>query len=63
MKAIRYSEGVVYFNLDRSGSCSRRESSLHSEIKKWYLLEGDKLGARVDDFIVDIVQGDLLIET
>jgi hypothetical protein len=41
---------------------SGRESSLHSEIKKWYFLEGDKLEAKVDDFIVDIMRGDLLIE-
>jgi len=41
---------------------SGRESSLHSAIKKWYFLEGDKLEARVDDFVVDIVRGDLLIE-
>lgn len=41
---------------------SRRESSLHSSIKKWYFLEGDRIEAKVDDFIVDIVRGDLLIE-
>jgi len=41
---------------------SGRESSLHSALKKWYSLEGDKLEAQVDDFIVDIVRGDLLIE-
>jgi hypothetical protein len=41
---------------------SGRESSLHSAIKKWYFLEGDKLEARVDGSIVDIVRGDLLIE-
>ena len=41
---------------------SGRESSLHSAIKKWYFLEGDKLESKVDDFIVDIVRGDLLIE-
>jgi hypothetical protein len=41
---------------------SGRESSLHSAIKKWYFLEGDKLEAEVDDFVVDIVRGDLLIE-
>src|SRR4030043_1425471 len=39
-----------------------RESSLHSAIKKGYFLEGDKLEDRVDDFVVDIVRGDLLIE-
>jgi hypothetical protein len=45
-------------NAFRSG----RESSLHSEIKKWYFLEGDKLEVKVNDFVVDIVRGDLLIE-
>jgi hypothetical protein len=41
---------------------SGRESSLHSAIKRWYFLEGDKIEARVDDFVVDIVRGELLIE-
>jgi hypothetical protein len=41
---------------------TRKESSLHSAIKKWYFQEGDRLEARVDDFIVDIVRGALLIE-
>jgi hypothetical protein len=41
---------------------SGRESSLHSAIKEWYFVEGDKLEERVDDFVVDIVRGDLLIE-
>lgn len=41
---------------------SRRESSLHSGIKKWYFLEGDKLEAKVGEYVVDIVRGDLLIE-
>jgi hypothetical protein len=41
---------------------SGRESSLHSAIKKWYFLDGDRLEDRVDDFVVDIVRGDLLIE-
>jgi hypothetical protein len=41
---------------------SRRESSLHSSIKKWYSLEGDKLEAKIGNFVVDIVRGHLLIE-
>jgi len=41
---------------------SRRESSLHSTIKKWYFVEGDRLEAKVNGFIVDIARGDLLIE-
>lgn len=39
-----------------------RESSLHSAIKRWYFVDGDRLEARVGGFIVDIVRGDLLIE-
>ena len=38
------------------------EHSLHSEIKSWYSLPGDKFEVRIDDFIVDIVREPLLIE-
>ncbi|MCK4258536.1 MAG: hypothetical protein KAX49_06135 [Halanaerobiales bacterium] len=40
----------------------RNERSLHSELKKWYALPGDKFEVRVDGFIIDIVRGDQLIE-
>ncbi len=46
----------------RQGFSSGRESSLHSAIKRWYLLEGDSVEAKVDDFIVDIKREDLLVE-
>ena len=54
MRQVSTSMGSVF--------SSGRESSLHYEIKKWYFREGDKLEAKVDDFVVDIVRGDLLIE-
>ena len=38
------------------------EYSLHSAIKNWYSLPGDRFEVRVDDFIVDIVRETLLIE-
>jgi hypothetical protein len=38
------------------------EYSLHSEIKEWYMVSGDELEVKVEDFIVDIFQGRLLIE-
>ena len=38
------------------------EYSLHSQIKDWYMVSGDKLEVKVEDFIVDIVRGKLLIE-
>ena len=38
------------------------EYSLHSQIKNWYSIKGDKIEVKVDDYKVDIVRGDLLIE-
>ena len=38
------------------------EYSLHTAIKNWYSLPGDKFEVRIDDFIVDIVRDALLIE-
>ncbi len=48
--------------LAENQSRSRRESSLHSAIKKWYFCKGDRLEAKVEGFIADIVRGDLLVE-
>ena len=38
------------------------EHSLHSEIKDWYKVLGDEIEVKVEDFIVDIRRGKLLIE-
>ncbi|TRO49170.1 hypothetical protein E2P47_01665 [Candidatus Bathyarchaeota archaeon] len=38
------------------------EYSLHSQIKNWYSVLGDEVEAKVDDYIVDIIKGDMLIE-
>jgi hypothetical protein len=38
------------------------EYSLHSEIKDWYIVSGDEIEVKVEDFIVDILRGKLLIE-
>ena len=38
------------------------EYSLHSEIKYWYVSPGDQLETKVDDFIIDVLRGNLLIE-
>ena len=38
------------------------EYSLHSQIKDWYKISGDKLEVKEEDFIVDIIRGNLLIE-
>lgn len=39
-----------------------KESSLHSAIKEWYAIPGDKFEVNVGDFIVDVVRGNLLVE-
>jgi hypothetical protein len=38
------------------------EHSLHAEIKNWYKISGDELEVEVEDFVVDILRGKLLIE-
>lgn len=38
------------------------EYSLHSEIKRWYKGSGDELEVKVDDFIIDVLRDNLLIE-
>ena len=38
------------------------EYSLHFNIKDWYMVSGDKLEVKVDDFIIDILRNKLLIE-
>ena len=38
------------------------ERSLHSALKDWYAVPGDRLEAEVDGFHIDIVRGKLLIE-
>jgi hypothetical protein len=38
------------------------EKPLHAALKAWYAQPGDQLEARVDDYIIDIVRGDLLVE-
>ena len=38
------------------------EYSLHSEIKHWYKTSEDKLETKVDNFIIDVLRNELLIE-
>ena len=38
------------------------EYSLHVQIKNWYSTPGDEVEVKVDDFIVDVLRDDLLIE-
>lgn len=38
------------------------EYSLHSEIKNWYRSSGDEIEVKVENYVVDIVRGKLLIE-
>lgn len=38
------------------------EYTLHSAIKQWYSLPGDTFEVSIGDFVVDVVQGSLLVE-
>lgn len=38
------------------------ENPLHAALKKWYARPGDQLEVSVDGFVIDVVQGNLLIE-
>jgi hypothetical protein len=38
------------------------EKSLHADLKAWYAQPDDRFEVPVDDFVIDIVRGDLLIE-
>lgn len=40
----------------------QNESTLHADLKKWYQLPEDKFESRIDNYIIDIVRDDCLIE-
>ncbi|MCX8129615.1 MAG: hypothetical protein N3I35_05875 [Clostridia bacterium] len=50
------------FIYEHNGINIENEGSLHSAVKEWYSTYGDRLEARVENSIIDIVRGDLLIE-
>jgi len=52
---------LVYI-LEQSGININNEKSLHSSIKQWYAMPGDRLEVKVDKYIIDLVREDLLIE-
>ncbi|MGH4138977.1 hypothetical protein [Clostridium sp.] len=54
-------EEVVYV-LEQSGININNEKSLHSSIKQWYAMPGDRLEVKVDKYIIDLVREDSLIE-
>ena len=48
--------------LEYSGINIKHEKSLHSSIKQWYAMPGDRLEVKVDKYIIDLVREDSLIE-
>jgi len=42
--------------------CTLNEGPLHAALKSWYARSGDQFEVRVGGFLVDIVQGELLVE-
>ncbi len=54
-------EDMVYI-VEQSGININNEKSLHSSIKQWYAIPGDRLEVKVDKYIIDLVREDSLIE-
>ena len=52
--------GHIYSGLNNIGTLN--ESSLHSALKLWCKEPGDQLETPIDNFVIDIVRKDLLIE-
>jgi hypothetical protein len=50
------------FSLEETGININNEKSLHSSIKQWYAVPGDRLEVKVDKYIIDLVREDSLIE-
>ena len=48
--------------LEQTGINIKNEKSLHSSIKQWYAVPGDRLEVKVDKYIIDLVREDSLIE-
>jgi len=48
--------------LEHTGINIKHEKSLHSSIKQWYAMPGDRLEVKVDKYIIDLVREDSLIE-
>ncbi|MBU3093154.1 hypothetical protein K2F40_14260 [Clostridium sp. CM028] len=48
--------------LEQTGINIKNERSLHSSIKQWYAVPGDRLEVKVDKYIIDLVREDSLIE-
>ncbi|MGD2148352.1 MAG: hypothetical protein PVH41_16790 [Anaerolineae bacterium] len=49
-------------DVDRSTIGLLNEQPLHAALKSWYGKEGARFEVQVDGFVVDIIQGDLLVE-
>ena len=51
-----------FFTLQPYTSRLMNEHSLHSDIKEWYSIPGDNFEVKVDNFVIDVARGALLIE-
>jgi len=51
--------GLIY---EQNGINIKNEKSLHSSIKQWYVLPGDRFEVKLDKYVIDLVREDSLIE-
>jgi hypothetical protein len=53
---------IAPYPVEQNGINLLNEKSLHAALKQWYARPDDRLEARVDGYIIDLVRGDLLVE-
>ena len=47
----------------QNGINTYNEKSLHADLKQWYAQPADQLEVPVDGYVIDLVRGDLLVES
>ncbi|MCB2293267.1 hypothetical protein LGK95_07010 [Clostridium algoriphilum] len=47
---------------EQNGINIKNEKSLHSSIKQWYVVPGDRFEVKIDKYVIDLVREDSLIE-
>ena len=58
---MREAEDTVLI-YEQNGINIKNEKSLHSSIKQWYVIPGDRFEVKVDKYVIDLVREDSLIE-
>ena len=53
---------MVSSNKNPANIGTLNETSLHAALKSWYVQPGDEVEIKIDEYVIDIVRGDILVE-